>query len=193
VREAAVVLVLLACGTQVLIENQAVPRALKPHGRPELFAAIIAYPRIFQGWSMFAPAPPQSDGRLVIDGRTKDGRHLDPLTGSAPVFEVHPSGSPRSNLIWGYFHLRIAEDRFRAYWNGVRDFVMGHHKLTQRPEDELVSFDAYYVSQAFAAPGQKQAPPEKRKLFSNSFMPGDEPGAVPAARPKSKVAKPRAQ
>jgi len=192
-KEAAVVLVLLVCASQVLLENQAVPPALKPYRRPASFQAIIAYPRIFQGWSMFAPAPPQSDGRLVIDGRTKDGRHFDPLTGSAPAFEVHPAGTPRSNLIWGYFHLRIAEDRFRAYWNGVRDFVMSHHKLTERPEDELVSFDAYYVTETFPAPGQKKAAPERRKLFSSSFVPTDEGVPGPATRPKSKLSKPRAQ
>ncbi len=190
-RESTVGLVLAACATQVLIENQAVPPSLKPHGRPHLFEAIVTYPRIFQGWSMFAPAPPQSDGRLVIDGRTKDGRHFDPLTGSEPVFEVHPVGSPRSNLVWGYFHTRIAEDRFRAYWNGVRDFVMSHHKLTERPEDELVSFDAYYVSETFPPPGAKKAPPERRKLFSNGSMPGDRP-TLPSARPKGKPARPEA-
>ncbi len=193
VREGLVLLVLVACATQVLLENQGVPRALKPQGRPALFAAIITYPRIFQGWSMFAPEPPRSDGRLVIDGRTKDGRRFDPLTGREPVFEVQPPGAPRTNLIWGYFHLRIAEDRFRAYWNGVRDFVMNHHKLTERPADELVSFEAYYVTQEFPAPGAKKAPAERRLLFSSSFMPGEEPTPAPVTRPKSKPAKPRAQ
>jgi len=193
-REGLVLLVLVACATQVLLENPGVPRALKPHGRPALFATIITYPRIFQGWSMFAPEPPLSDGRLVIDGRTKDGRHFDPLTGHEPVFEVQPPGEPRTNLLWGYFHIRIAEDRFRAYWNGVRDFVQNHHKLSDRPADELVSFEAYYVTQAFPAPGAKKAPAERRKLFSNTFMPGEEPtpAAVPV-RPKTKPAKPRAQ
>ncbi len=191
-REAAVALVLVACATQVLIENPAVPRSLKPHGRPQLFDAIITYPRIFQGWSMFAPAPPDGDGRLVIDGVTKDGRHFDPLTGSAPIFEVHPVGTPRTNLVWGYFHTRIAEDRFRTYWSGVRDFLISHHKLTERPEDELISFDAYYVSETFPEPGKLKAPPERRKLFSNASLPSDAP-SLPSARPKSKLVKPRAQ
>jgi hypothetical protein len=191
-RESAVALLLVVCATQVLIENPAVPSALKPLGRPRAFEAVISYPRIFQGWTMFAPAPPQSDGRLVIDGRTKNGRRLDPLTGREPVFEVHPAGAPRMNLVWGYFHIRIAEDRFRAYWNGVRDFVMSHHKLTERPEDELTSFDAYYVTQAFPAPGQAKPPPERRKLFSNTFVPTDEPGSTPV-RPKSKSSKARAE
>src|SRR5262249_13787907 len=54
-REAAVVLVLAACGTQLLLENRAVPAWAKPAGLPRVFQDIIAYPRIFQGWSMFAP------------------------------------------------------------------------------------------------------------------------------------------
>lgn len=192
VGEALVAVLLVVCASQVLIENPAVPRSLKPQGRPALFEAIIAYPRIFQGWAMFAPAPPMSDGRLVIDGRTKDGRHLDPLTGREPAFVVHASGTPRDNLIWGYFHLRIVEDRFRAYWNGVREMVTSHHKLTDRPQDELVSFDAYYVTETFPPPGGQKAPPERRKLFSSSFMPG-EATPVPPVRPKGKPSKPRAQ
>ena len=139
---------------------------------------------------MFAPAPPQSDGRLVIDGRTKDGRRLDPLTGSVPVFEVHPAGAPRQNLLWGYFHTRIAEDRFRVYWNGVREFVMNHHKITERPEDELASFEAVYVWQRFPRPGQKAPPPERRTLFSSSSMPTE---GNPAGSHKGKSGKPRAQ
>jgi len=189
-RESAVAFMLVVCGTQVLLDNPAIPRGLKPAGRPALFDALITYPRIFQGWSMFAPAPPLSDARLVIDGRTKDGRPFDPLTGSAPVFEVHPAGTPRTNLIWGYFHTRIVEDRFRPYWGGVRDFVMSHHKLTGRAQDELSSFDAYFVSQTFPAPGEKPAPPERIKLFSNSSVPGD---AVPVPRPRGRPPKPRAQ
>ncbi len=195
IREAAVASLLVVCASQVLIENPIVPQAWKPLRRPPAFEAVIAYPRIFQGWSMFAPAPPTSDGRLVIDGRTKDGRKLDPLTGEAPVLELHPAGTPRSNLIWGYVHTRIVEDRFRAYWNGVRDFVMHHHKLTGRPEDEIVSFDAVYVTQRFAPPGAKHPAPEVRKLFSSSYVPSDAPPAAPAApsRPASQGNKARAQ
>lgn len=189
-REAAVAGLLAVSAMQVLLENAAVPESLRPKHRPAALEAIVTYPRLFQGWSMFAPDPPMSDGRLVIDGVTRDGRRLDPLTGQPPVFEVQPAGAPRTNLIWGYFHVRIAEERFHAYWNGVREFLMRHHELTGRPADALRSFDAYFVSQRFAAPGQKQAPPERRKLFSSAGAPAD--GAAPA-RPKSKTPKPRAE
>jgi hypothetical protein len=189
-REAVVLLLLVVSGSQVLVENPIVPAWLRPRARLRVFEAIVTYPRIFQGWSMFAPAPPDHDGRLVIDGRTKDGRRFDPLTGREPVFEVHPSGAPRDDIVWGYFHLRIAEDRFSTYLGGVREFVMNHHKLTGRPQDELRSFEAYYVSQAFPPPGAVRKPPERRLLFSSSPSPGDAP--LPA-RPRSKPAKPRAQ
>lgn len=190
-REGVVAVLLVVAGSQVLVENPIVPQALRAHARPPIFETIVTYPRIFQGWRMFAPAPPDHDGRLVIDGRTKDGRRFDPITGREPVFEVHPAGAPRDNLIWGYFHTRIAEDeRFSTYWSGVREFLMNHHKLTDRPQDELVSFEAYYVSQAFAPPGAARRPPERRLLFSNSSVPGETPAP---ARPRSKPVKPRAQ
>jgi len=190
VREGAVALLMVVAGSQLLVENPIVPASLKPHARPPVFEAIVTYPRIFQGWSMFAPAPPDHDGRLVIDGRTRNGRRFDPLTGREPVFEVQPPGAPRTNLVWGYFHTRIVEDRFSTYWGGVREFVMNHHKLTGRPEDELASFEAYYVSQAFPPPGTPRKPPERRLLFSSSAVPADTPAPV---RPKSKPPRPRAQ
>jgi hypothetical protein len=191
VRDALVAFLLVACGIDLLRANPAIAERYKP-SESAVFRAAVAYPRVFQGWSMFAPAPPTSDGRLVIDGRTKDGRHLDPLTGHEPVFELQPRGEPRSNLIWAYFHTRIAEDRFRAYWGGVRDFVMSHHKLTERPEDELASFDAIYVTQSFPPPGEPRKPPERRRLFSSGFIPGD-PGPATLPRQKPKPGKPRAE
>jgi hypothetical protein len=157
-----------------------------------VFAAIIGYPRIFQGWGMFAPTPPLSDSRLVIDGRTKDGRKLDPLTGREPVFVLQPPNVPRANLLWGYFHTRIAEERFHVYWNGVREFVSNHHVITGRPEDQLASFEAVYVTQAFAPPGAKRPAPERRTLFSSSHMPSGDTAPPAVGRPAGKGAKPRA-
>jgi hypothetical protein len=68
VRESLVLLVIVSCGSQVLIENRAVPKWLKPEHRPDWMTAIVVYPRMFQGWSMFAPSPPRDDGRIVAKG-----------------------------------------------------------------------------------------------------------------------------
>jgi hypothetical protein len=165
-RELAVLIVMISCASQVLIENRAVPKWLKPERRPDWMEAIVIYPRLFQGWSMFAPSPPTDDGRLVVDGVTKDGRRFDPLTGQAPDFDIQPKGGFRMNQIWGDFSRRFFEDRFKTYWNGFRDFLRNHHQITGRPEDELQAFDVYWVSEWIPLPGQPRKPPERKKLFS---------------------------
>ncbi len=161
-----VALLMVAAGSQVLVENAAVPKWLKPKHRPEWMTSMVVYPRLFQGWSMFAPRPPDWDGRMVVDGRTADGRKLDPLTGKAPSFEVQPKGGFRMDQIWGDFHRRIGDARFSAYLGGVRDFLLNDYRLTGHPEDRLVAFDVYYVSQQIPPPGQPRAPVQIRKLLS---------------------------
>lgn len=170
-REATVAVVMVCGVSQVLMENRAVPPWLKPTTRPEWMTAVVTYPRMFQGWSMFAPSPPRDDGRVVVDGVTKDGRRLDPLTGAEPSFDVQPEGGFRMNQIWGDFHRRIAEDRFKVYWNGFRDYLRIHHEITGRPEDELVAFEVWFVNEQIPPPGEPRRPSERRRLFSHGTMP----------------------
>jgi hypothetical protein len=165
-RESLILVLLIACGSQVLQENRAVPKWLKPTRRPEWMTAIVVYPRMFQGWSMFAPSPPRDDGRLVVDGITKDGRKLDPLTGQAPSFEVQPREGFRMNQIWGDFHRRIGEDRFGAYLDGVREMLKRFHVISGRPEDELKSFELWFVNEHIPPPGGTRAPASRRKIMS---------------------------
>jgi hypothetical protein len=185
----ATVAVMMVCGvSQVLMENRAVPPWLKPSSRPEWMTAIVTYPRMFQGWSMFAPSPPRDDGRVVVDGVTKDGRRLDPLTGAEPSFDVQPEGGFRMNQIWGDFHRRIAEDRFKVYWNGFRDYLRTHHEIAGRPEDELVAFEVWFVNEQIPPPGEPRRPPDRRRLFSHGTMPSSAAetphGKSPRPRPR---------
>jgi hypothetical protein len=165
-----VALLMLAAASQVLIENRAVPRWMKPEERPEWMTAVVLYPRLFQGWSMFAPGPPTEDGRLVIDGLTADGRRLDPLTGQAPSFEVQPREGFRMNQIWGDFHRRIAEPRFSPYLQGVRDMLVGYHEISGRPDDQLVAFDVWYVTEQIPPYGEPKLAPSRKKLLSHGAM-----------------------
>ncbi len=87
------------------------------------------------------------------------------------------------NQIWGDFHRRIAEDRFRGYWGGLKDFIANHHKITERPEDELVAFDAYFVSETIPPPGELKLPPIKRKLFSQGNVPSGAPSVPSTGAP----------
>jgi hypothetical protein len=115
---------------------------------------------------MFAPSPPSDDGRVVVDGITRDGRHFDPLTQKEPNFEVQPKGGFHMNQIWGDFHRRIGEQRFEAYLEGVRDMLRNYHQITGKKQDELVSFDVWFVSEHIPPPGMPREAPQRRKLLS---------------------------
>ena len=168
--EAAVLVLLICCASQVLIENEAIPARLKPVNRPAWMTAVIVYPRLFQGWSMFAPAPPLDDVAVVVDGRTKDGRHFDPLTGRAPSFDVSERARHSRNCEWYYFERRLNDERFKPYWGGVRDFLKNHHEISGHPEDQLVAFDVWSVSEAITLPGAAKVPPVKSKILSYGFV-----------------------
>lgn len=187
----SVVLALLAAvATQMLLDRWVVTGSLEPRRGPAVLRAVLTYPRLLPTWSRSGELLPLGQGRLVIDGRTRDGRHFDPLTGAAPAFEVHPAGMPRTSRGWDHFHARVAQDRFRPYWAGVGEFLMNHHRLTERPQDALASFDAYYVSETFSPPGEKRVSAERRLLFSNqSVSASPDPAAV--VRPKAKSRRPR--
>ena len=169
--ESSVLLLLIATGSQVLIENRAVAERFKPPARPEWMTALVVYPRLFQGWSMFAPDPPREDGRLVVDGTTVDNRKLDPLTGREPSFDINPPRGFQMDALWQAFHTRFAEPRFQVYWPGFRDFLFHHHELTHRPQDRLIAFDVYYAWEIVPPPGNPKEPAQRRKLFSSrDFM-----------------------
>jgi len=183
-REGVVALVMLVAVSQVLLENRAVPEFLKPSWRPAWVEAAVIYPRMFQGWSMFAPSPPIDDGKLVVEGVTKDGRKVDPLTGEAPNYDVQPAGGFGMNQMTGDFHRRLAEARFEPYLEGLREWVKNYPRRTGNPADELLRFDIYFVEERIPPPGQPHGPPTKRKLLS--FAPAQKPGK--AADPAREVA-----
>ena len=168
--EAAVLVLLVCCGSQLLVENQVVPERLKPKERPAWMVAVVSYPRLFQGWSMFAPSPPLDDVALVVDGRTKDGRHFDPLTGREPSFDVSARAEHSRSCEWYYFDRRLGEERFKPYLGGVRDFLRNHHEITGRPQDELVAFDVWSVSEAIALPGAPESAPVRSKVLSYGIV-----------------------
>jgi len=163
--QALALLLMVATGSQVLVENRSVPAALKPQQRPAWLEAIVVYPRLFQGWSMFAPDPPREDGRVIVDGRTQDGRKLDPLTGHEPSFDVPRSPDVWNDGDWAAFHTRIAEPRFSAHYPALRDLLLRYHEKSGRPQDRLVSFEVWYGTQAIPAPGAPAPPPRFRKLL----------------------------
>jgi predicted DCC family thiol-disulfide oxidoreductase YuxK len=163
VREGLVLLLLFVLGTQLLVEN---PWAFKRVHvkRPDWVAKVIEYPRIYEGWSMFAPEPPHDDGHLVVDGRTRDGRRLDPITGEEPVLDPYSATGWGDDQLWCDYSNRIRSPSNVPYRAFYRDYLVRWHEFTDRPEDSLASFDVWWVQNKSPAPGEERGqplPPER--------------------------------
>ena len=129
---------------QALIENKSVPPQVKPT-MPSVMEATINYPRLYQGWGMFAPNPITDDGTVAIDAWTVSGRHVDPFTGKEPDLDLTDARGLGLPQIWQDYFNRIRLDRNRHYRQGLRDYLLRWHLETGRPEDEIVAFDVYWV------------------------------------------------
>ena len=98
---------LVATTSQMLHENRYMhKKVLKEslgidYKQPKFLANTVQYFRIFQGWSMFAPDAPRSDGWLVIDVEKSDGTHVDPQTNQAPNFTTANSSNVSWDQFWG--------------------------------------------------------------------------------------------
>lgn len=165
-RETIVFLLMLAVGSQVLIENRGVPQWLK-FPQPPLFTALVQYPRFLQGWRMFAPMPPMDDGRVVVDAVTVDGRHIDPLAGGDPVdFSMPPVGEGMlMTQFWFEFHDRIRRNSNARYQEYFRRWILDWHRIERRPQDQIVSFRVYWIWRATQPPFERRREPTQRALF----------------------------
>jgi predicted DCC family thiol-disulfide oxidoreductase YuxK len=113
--------------------------------QPKFMQATIQYPRIFQGWGMFAPNPITDDGSLTVDAITADGRRIDPFTGKEPDLDLTDARGLGLNQIWQDYFNRIRLDRNKVFRQGLKEYLNRWHIETGRPEDELVAFDVYWV------------------------------------------------
>lgn len=170
-RESLVLVMVAAATSQMLIENRAI-KGLWRWKQPTVLAAVVGYGRFFQGWSMFAPNPPTGDGMVVIDATTIDGRRVDPLNFAATGHRGEP---------WEVIPGRLGQDQFwcdytnrirgqRALHHILKSWVLAHHERTGRPEDRVVAFDAYWLSDRTPAIGKSEPTQRKRDRFL-SFRP----------------------
>ena len=166
-REGAVMIIAVAVLLQISRDNPAVPEILRAPGLGPL-EPIITYPRLFQRWSMFEEAP-ITDGTLVVDARTADGRHLDPLTNRAPDFEAAWHGPWRLSPLYCDYYLKIQRPHYRAHLAGLERYLQGWHRSDGRPDtDRLVSFEVYWVSHVAPAPGSTTPTAIERRLLLRS-------------------------
>jgi hypothetical protein len=172
---------------QAIAENKAVPSWAKPK-MPSVMSATLVYPRMFQGWGMFAPNPITDDGSVSIDAITLDGRHVDPFTGQTPDLDISDSrGLGLGQIRQDYFN-RIRLDRNKVFRQGLLDYLRNWHKETGRPGDELVAFDVYWVRAMCPPPGQKHASNNEKIALLTYRKPGYRPPAgQPPLPPEPKV------
>jgi predicted DCC family thiol-disulfide oxidoreductase YuxK len=162
-RETLALMLMVVLSTEVMKANPYISRHMQIK-RPEWMTEIIGYTRMLEGWGMFAPEPPYDDGRLVVDGRTVDGRKWDPFTKDEPVFDPEsPRGWGHDQLWCDYSnHIRWQHNQGRRQF--LRQYLINQHRFSRRPQDQLVAFDVWWIHDKSPKPGQKHGvplPPEK--------------------------------
>ena len=177
-RELLVVLAAMMTVNQILLDNDWARRNLPHVKQPAVFQTVVDRLRLYQGWRMFAPEPPYDDGRMVVDARTEDGRKVDPLTGAEPDFDPEtPVGWGQSQL-WCDYHLKMYFARYAANRQHLKDYLQNWHLRTGRPQDRLVAFDVWWVSDKSPPPGETHGKPQKPVLLLSSGKVTDS-GATP--------------
>jgi hypothetical protein len=144
---------LLAVLIQLSRDNWWVPPRFRLD-QPRALAPLVQYPRLLQGWSMFAPDAPRTDGTLVVDAVTQDGRHLDPFTGQTPDFEAPFHGPWYMGQLRCDYWLKIHFDGNAGYRDELRKYLERWQAIEGRPpQDRLVSFTVYWVENDAPPPG----------------------------------------
>ena len=165
-REALVVLFAIALGSQMMVENQSLPEALRVRHQPLALRLLVEYPRFMEGWSMFAPEAPKHDSLLIVDAITVEGRHVDPINELASrVSSVPVSGIPEyldQDDTWCDYTTNIVgrED----YYGTLAEFIRAYPKRTHRARDRIESFEVWLLEDDSPPPGESKPSNPRRSL-----------------------------
>ena len=185
-REGAVAVVLVAIASEALNDNAAVPQALRLP-EPSWAKAVIEYPRILQGWRMFASEPSRIDSMIYVDAVTAAGVHVDPYNAvasdqHAPTGAVVPRHMGQSQFFFMYSE-RIPYDGYAAYRQAFSEWLIAYPERTGRPEDCLLSYDVYLVTDRSPEPGTRAEPsPLDHQRFMTYSAPFDSPCRLGVAK-----------
>ena len=157
-REVLVVLALVMIINQTIADN-ALTRRYKL-GQPAPLAFVMDTLRLYQGWRMFAPEPPYEDGHLVVDGRTEDGRQIDPFTGERPDFDPYTPVGWGNDQFWCDYHLKMYFSGYAAYRPFMIEWLKNYHVRTGNREDRLVAFEVWWVNDKSPPPGTLKGEPQ---------------------------------
>ncbi|MCA9632374.1 MAG: DUF393 domain-containing protein [Myxococcales bacterium] len=169
-RELGALFVLVILGSQVMVDNAWVTSKIRIK-RPAWVEEIVDYPRLYQGWRMFAPEPPYEDGTVVVDARTVDGRKIDPLTGKEPEFDPDTPTGWGHNQFWCDYENKIRFSGNAHHRKNFEDYLMKYPERTGNPKDRLVAFDVWWIEDKSPPPGQQHGTPlPPKKLLSHGVV-----------------------
>ncbi|MBM4374815.1 MAG: HTTM domain-containing protein [Deltaproteobacteria bacterium] len=179
----------LVCAVSALIHDNKSTAPVLKHAQPWLLRAALGYPRIFQGWGMFAPNPVREDGVGAIDAYTIDGRRIDPLTGGEPDLDLSDARGLGLGQIEQDYWNRIRLDRNRVYHKPLGDYLRAWHERTGSPQDELVAFDVWWLRDRCPDPGNLTPTDHERVCLMSWRKPGYRtPPGTPSLPPRCKEA-----
>jgi hypothetical protein len=177
--EAFVALLLVAIASEALNDNASVPRAWRVK-QPDWAKAVIEYPRILQGWRMFASEPPRGDTMIYVTATTAAGKRIDPYNEVAsdqpfPAAQIVPRHMGQSQFFVMYSE-RIANPNYAAYRSAFSEWLLAYPTRTLRPNDCLLAYEVFFVSDHSPELGsQEQAKPAERRRFMSYTAPHDSP------------------
>jgi hypothetical protein len=177
--EGLTVLLMLAIASEVVNDNVPVPQALRV-SQPTWAKAVIEYPRILQGWRMFAPEPPRGESMMFVDAKTASGRHVDPYNEVAsdqhyPNGDVVPTHMGQSQFFVMYSD-RLPNAGYAAYRQAFSEWLIAYPERTHRAQDCLVSYEVYLVTDHSPPPGSaEKSKPADRQRFMSYAAPFDSP------------------
>jgi len=184
--EGAVVVILVAIASEALNDNAAVPQALRIP-QPKWAKAVIEYPRILQGWRMFASEPSRIDSMIYVDATTAKGDHVDPYNEVAsdlryPAGNVVPKHMGQSQFFFMYSE-RIPYDGYANYRQAFQEWLLAYPERTGHTQDCLLSYDVYLVTDRTPEPGTHAEPtPLERRRFMSYSAPFDSPCRLERAK-----------
>jgi hypothetical protein len=139
-REGAAFAFLVVCGV-ALARDMGDERV--PSGPEAVVYRVVAYPRLFQRWGLFAPDPAKRPGTLVAEAKTASGATLDPLS---------EKGMPeRPDPLMAAYFTSIGQSSRSVYVSELREYVRRVGDL-RSPSDKLVWFNVDWIEAPIASP-----------------------------------------
>ena len=141
---------------------------------------MIEYPRLLQGWRMFAPEPPRGDTMIYVEATTASGKRVDPYNELAsdqpyPAADVVPRHMGQSQFFVMYTE-RIANPNYAAYRQALGEWLLAYPERTRHKDDCLLGYRVYFVADRSPDLGSSElAKPSERKLFMSYSAPHDSP------------------